>query len=100
MTTATLSPAEAAASLGISVKTLRGHVEDGTLPFINIGRGKKYRRMAFDPADLEDFKLRRKELLCPSTSPRIRNSTTSTSGSKVIGFMARLDALTNARQKR
>jgi excisionase family DNA binding protein len=91
---ATLSPAQAAQELGISIKTLRGHVEDGSLPFINIGRGKKYRRMAFDPADLEDFKLRRKETICPSTSIRTRPSTTTTSGSKVIGFMARLSALT------
>jgi excisionase family DNA binding protein len=96
----TLSPAEAAQELGISVKTLRGHVEDGTLTFINIGRGKKYRRMAFDPADLEDFKLRRKETLCPSTSTKTRHSTTMTSGSTVIGFMARLNALTNEKPSR
>jgi predicted site-specific integrase-resolvase len=96
----TLSPAQAALELGISVKTLRGHVEDGTLTFINIGRGKKYRRMAFDPADLEDFKLRRKETLCPSTSTKTRLSTTTTSGSKVIGFMARLNALTNEKPRR
>jgi excisionase family DNA binding protein len=42
-----ISPREAAAALGISIKTLRGHVKDGTIRYIAIGRGRKRPHIGF-----------------------------------------------------
>jgi len=57
--TALLSPKAAALDLEISVKTLRGHVADGSIAFIIVGRGKKRPRIAFDLPDIEAFKRER-----------------------------------------
>mgnify|MGYP000533564334 CR=1 FL=1 len=64
-----LSPDEAAAGLRISRKTLRGHVKDGTLRYVIIGRGTKRPRIAFTPADRAEFedRQRRRNAPCPST---------------------------------
>ena len=45
--TSLLSPKIAALRLGISTKTLKGHVDDGELRYINVGRGKKKPRRKF-----------------------------------------------------
>lgn len=50
---ALLSPADAAARLGISDRQLRALTVYGAIPYINIGLGTKARR--YDPADLEQF---------------------------------------------
>jgi excisionase family DNA binding protein len=36
-----LSPREVAEQLGISLTTLKRHVDDGNLPYVDIGRGKR-----------------------------------------------------------
>jgi excisionase family DNA binding protein len=46
---------EAAARLGISVKTLRAHVVAGSIRYIAVGRGAQRTRRMFAPTDLDDF---------------------------------------------
>lgn len=82
---------EAARLLSISVRTLQEHVNDGTIPRIVIGRGKTRKHYAFDPADVEDFKRRRKEFggrSYPSISRKSQRSSSSTSSLEVFGFAA------------
>lgn len=50
-----LTPADASRYLGISVRTLRAHVQSGELAFINLGRGLVRKHMAFTRQDLDDF---------------------------------------------
>lgn len=52
---ALLSPQAAAAELNMSVKTLRGHVRDGSLAYIETGLGSKRARMRFAREDLDEF---------------------------------------------
>ncbi|MFG1376105.1 helix-turn-helix domain-containing protein [Xanthobacter autotrophicus] len=95
-----LTMEEAAAELGISAKTLRGHVKDGQITYIAIGRGVKKPRRMFDVCDIEAFKERRRRTdPCPSTNQRARRSTTSTSSGQVVGFMALRDQLRAGRRK-
>ena len=82
---------EVAAMLSISPRMLQEHVNDGTLPRIIIGRGKTRKHYAFDPADIEDFKRRRKEFgggPCPSISRKSRKSSITTSGPEAFDFAA------------
>ena len=46
---------EAAAKLGCSVKTLKGHVAAGALNYVIIGHGRKRPRKMFTDADLDAF---------------------------------------------
>ena len=48
------TPRSAADWLGVSVKTLRGLVQDGELRYVNVGRGKKNIRRMFADEDLQD----------------------------------------------
>lgn len=76
--------AEAARRLSMSTKTLRGLVQDGLLPFVNIGRGQKNKRLAFDPVDIEEFVRRHKRFEAPKCLPdktRARRSAASVTGS-------------------
>src|SRR5262245_19227351 len=60
---------QAATKLGCSIKTLNGHVASGTLPYVQIGHGKKRPRKMFTDADLNAFVANqtRKEIpTCPS----------------------------------
>jgi hypothetical protein len=90
-----LTPKQAADALQVPLATLRGFVKDGDLVFINKSRGKERPRMAFDPADIEEFKRRRKKRLAPcptaSTSKKTPNSNRPKSGSTVVGFLERLE---------
>ncbi|MEV4609729.1 helix-turn-helix domain-containing protein [Neorhizobium sp. LMR1-1-1.1] len=95
-----LTPSEAAEMLTISVKVLREHVDAGEIAFIPKGSGKKRPRMAFDRKDILDFINRRRMRKCPSTSPRTRRITTSTSKSEVIGFMERRAQLIAEKRKK
>ena len=47
--------AEAAAKLGISIKTLSGHVAAGSLKYVAVGHGTKRPRRMFTDADLDEF---------------------------------------------
>ena len=64
-----LTTGEAAKVLKISPKTLTGHVKDGSLKYVNVGRGTIKPRRMFPPAELEDFTQRRmqQEIPCRST---------------------------------
>lgn len=82
-----LTMAEAAAALGISAKTLRGHVKDGQITYIATGRGTKKMRRMFDACDLEAFLERRRRTdTCPSISQRGRRTTILTSSGPVADF--------------
>ena len=72
---------EALEYLGVAVKTLRHHVDQGDIRFIRFGK----RIIRFAESDLEEF-LRRQR--CQYTSPRGRPTGTSTSSSKVVDFTA------------
>jgi excisionase family DNA binding protein len=98
-----LKPKEAAERLGCSIKTLLRHAKDGSIRYINVGKGLQKLHRRFDPTDIEDFKdkRRRQEVsLCQSTSARTRRTTTSTSKCEVIGFTALRDARAAAKLKR
>src|SRR5216683_1468164 len=96
-----LTPKMAARYLGISVKTLTGHTDDGEIRYINVGRGKKKKRRMYTRPDLEEFKERRaqREVKCLSTGTRKARSTTTTSNSKVIAFTALRDARTREKPR-
>jgi excisionase family DNA binding protein len=67
-----LRPVEAAKRLRMSVKTLRKHVRDGSIRFVEIGRGAVRRRMAFTTTQLDDFIKRRSGLNLPMRERRGR----------------------------
>ena len=85
------TPAEAARKLHCSIKTLNAHVAAGDLRYVIIGKGAKRPRKMFTDADLNEFiaNQTRKDVPCPSTRTETaaRRTSTSTSKSKVIGFM-------------
>jgi excisionase family DNA binding protein len=96
------SPADAAEYLTITVKTLRAHVRDGSISYIQTGRGKKRPHYAFARADLDAFAeaRRRRQTVsvpCPSIDRKAPPDTSSTSGSTVIGFVERRAQLNAAR---
>jgi hypothetical protein len=87
------SLAEAAAYLTIAVRTLRGHVKDGTISYVVTGRGKKRPAYAFAQADLDAFEEQRRRRripivsrACPSSGRPAASTTITTSGSGVIAF--------------
>lgn len=98
-----LTLAQAAAYLNITDEQLAAFVQDGTLDYINVGRGSKRPRIRFTKQDLDAFIDRRRQkevrVPCPSTRSQTHRSITSTSNSKVIGFAARRAAQLAARPK-
>src|SRR5262245_38926120 len=82
--------AQAAAKLGISIKTLNGHVASGALKYVAIGHGKRRARKMFTDADLNEFiaNQTRKEPPCLSDATRGRRFTRTTSRSTVVAFSA------------
>jgi hypothetical protein len=92
--------ARAARELCISTKTLREHVRAGEIAFVPIGRGEKRPRLAFDPQDIRAFIERnRSRAACPSIDPKTARTTSSTSKSGELGFMALRAARTAATLK-
>src|SRR5262245_2615510 len=86
-----LTMTEAAAKLGCSQKTLKGHIAAGRLRYFTIGHGSKRQRKMFTPADLDQFiadQSRKDSPPCPSTKTRARHSGSSISKSQVIDFTA------------
>jgi hypothetical protein len=80
---------QAARKLGITTDQVRGFVDDGELQYINAGRGKKYPRLKFTDADLDDFIERRRRKSTPClTNRKSHRTTASTLKSEVIGFTA------------
>ncbi len=98
------TPAEAAAKLGCSIKTLNSHIKAGGLKYVIIGHGTKRPRKMFTDADLNQFIADQtcKAVPCPSirTETADRRTGTSTSRLKVIGFMDRRNARLAAKQKK
>jgi hypothetical protein len=82
---------EAAAKLGCSVKTFKGHVAAGRLKYVLVGHGTKRQRRMFTDADLNEFisnQTHKDVPACPSTGTRARRTGTSTSSSEVVAFTA------------
>src|SRR5215469_18966442 len=90
-------PKEAARKLCVSVDQIEGFVRDGELSFVNVGRGKKKRRMMFTQADIEDFIERRRRRNTCSSRSRDRHSTTPSSNEAAVSFLDRLAARRNAK---
>lgn len=88
-----LSAKEAAERLQITKDQLAALVQDGELAYINVGRGKKRPRRRYTDQDIDELvDRRRRREVCLSGNPKAHRSTATTSGSAVIGFMARLNA--------
>ena len=79
----------AAGYLNITTDKVTSFVQDGSLPFINVGRGSKRARYRFTKSDLDTFieHRRQREAQRLSTNPKGRRSTRSTSGTVVSDFM-------------
>src|SRR3954447_1265936 len=71
-----LDMAQAAASLGIGVRTLRAHLRAGSIRYVDVGRGKQRRAPRFAPQDITDFQEQHRGQLWPSTSAG-KSTTTS-----------------------
>ncbi|MFG1244899.1 helix-turn-helix domain-containing protein [Xanthobacter sp. DSM 14520] len=101
MTEKLFSVAEAAEYLGISEKTLRGHIMDGNITYILIGRGTVKKRRMFATEDLERFKESRRRREIPFTVVR-RNCRrgTSSESEELIGFSARMAQLRAEKEHR
>ena len=102
ITPALLTLAQAAIHLGICEKTLRGYMHRGEIKHIAFGHGLQRQRRRFHPDDLAAFMdQQRRTIPCQSTEQRTkpgttrRPSTTTTSKSDVVGFMARRTAALN-----
>jgi hypothetical protein len=80
--------AQAAAKLGISIKTLNGYVKSGALKYVALGHGKKRQRKMFADADLTDLiaSQTRKAEPCPSIAIRARRSGNTGSKSTIVSF--------------
>jgi hypothetical protein len=96
------TPAEAAARLGCSIRTLNKHVAAGELAYVTLGQGTKRPRRMFTDADISAFIAARtsKDVPCPSTSPTGRHTSSMTSGSAVIAFTARPNARASGKPRK
>lgn len=84
-----MTPKEAAAKLGLSVKTLIAHVASGQLRFINVGtKTRKVHR--FTEYNLQTFleKQKVKETPCQSLSAPAMKPTASIFNSEAVDFLA------------
>jgi hypothetical protein len=110
ITTPTQRPADglrslrqAAAKLGCSERTLRGHVAVGALRYVQIGHGTKRPRKMFTDADLDEFianQTRKDAPAWPSSKTRARHTSASTYKSTVIAFSARPNKRPSGKPKR
>ncbi|QEE20384.1 helix-turn-helix domain-containing protein [Youhaiella tibetensis] len=93
-----LTPAEAADALGISNRQLRDLTADGTIPFINVGRGASRMSRRYEPDDIEAFKASRRQVECRSISAPAPKRIRTTSSSMVTDLAAIRAQLQNARR--
>ena len=93
--------AQAAAKLGCSIKTLKGHVAAGALKYVILGHGTKRPRRYFTDADLAEFiqAQTRKDEPCPSDVTHARRSGNTISRSTIVAFSARPRKPTSAKPK-
>jgi excisionase family DNA binding protein len=99
-----LTVQEAADRLGISVKTLRGHIRAGRLRYLSVGLGERRQAYRIEEGDLEAFKeaIRRRNAeagQCRSTRQRTPRITNMTSNYGAIGFTALRNARANAKPR-
>jgi excisionase family DNA binding protein len=100
-----LTVREAADTLGISVKTLRGHIRNGRVRYVNVGLGEFRPRYRFEESDLIEFKEanRRRNaeaISCRSIARKAPRSTTSISSGEVIAFTDQRRQRTSEKLKR
>src|SRR5262245_21505280 len=83
-----LTTGQAAAKLGISTKTLSGHVASGALRYVIIGHGTRRPRKMFTDVDLSEFiqAQTRKDAPCLSDATRAHRSGSIDSKSEVVAF--------------
>jgi hypothetical protein len=96
-----LGVGQAARKLDVSTTTFLGHVKDGDIPWISVGRGKIRMRRKFDPRDIENFKQSRKiigEPGCRSTKGKDKIHTPSISSKGGGGLREIRDQRTAAKQ--
>jgi hypothetical protein len=92
-----LDMAQAAASLGIGVRTLRAHLRAGSIRCVDVGRGKERRSPRFAPQDLTEFQEQHRGQSWPSTKEA--KFSISSSSTKVIDFGALRAARRSAKPK-
>jgi excisionase family DNA binding protein len=100
-----LTVREAADRLGISVKTLRGHIRTGRLRYLSVGLGERRQAYRIEENDLEVFKeaigRRNPEAgPCQSTRRKTPRITNMTSNYRAIGFTALRNARASEKPKR
>lgn len=88
---------EAAQVLGISTRTLRGHIRHGEISYISVGCGVKHQRRMFHASDIEAFVARRRRTECPSIDSTARMSIPTISSTEVFDFLAQRAARRGAR---
>jgi excisionase family DNA binding protein len=88
---------QAAAALGCSERTLGGHVREGSIRYVDVGRGKQRRALRFAPEDIEAFKAQHRGTSC--RSPSEAKSGTSSLSTEVVDFAALRAALRGGRPK-
>ncbi|MBA8843981.1 hypothetical protein FHW02_002033 [Ochrobactrum sp. RH1CCR137] len=67
-----LTPEQAASELAISTRQLRDLTVSGEIRYINIGNGSARETRRYEPADIEDFKNRRRSVVQRSVLPNSR----------------------------
>ncbi len=92
-----LTPEQAASELAISTRQLRDLTVSGEIRYINISNGSARETRRYDPADIEDFKTRRK-----STGGKTVRVTSRTKSDFIdtTDFQRRLEELRSKRAKR
>lgn len=100
--TSLLTPAEVAARLRCSRKTLDQHFRRGAIRYVSIGHGKKRPRRMFTDADVNEFIERqtRRDVPGEPTQHATRRSNAAPSDGEVIGFLALRQRRNAERQKR
>jgi hypothetical protein len=93
-----LTPSEAAIDLKCSIKTLLGYVKDGSIRYVNVGRGSVKRSYRFHLAEFKERRAQR-DAPCQPTNPRRHRSGTSISSFGVIDLTALRAAGIAAKQK-
>ncbi|BBB96683.1 MULTISPECIES: helix-turn-helix domain-containing protein [Bradyrhizobium] len=83
-----LKPAEVAAALNVSPRTLRGLIRDGLIAYVITGRGKKRPGIGFEATEIERFKAERRRRECPPTSVKAAPSISMTSEATAGSFLA------------
>ena len=95
---------QAAVDLNVSPTTVRNHIKDGSLRYINVARkGSTRPRIRLELADLAEFKRKHRAQevpQCPSIITKVRRSTIMTSNSGVLDFAALRAARAVAKRKR